>query len=65
MPLGEMFYARPNDLHVATDLVSDVTEIRQGFDEKEGNFLVQERILSWFPNQRNIKCCGYFRQPSS
>lgn len=42
LPPNEMFYARAADLHVATDLVNDVTEIMQGYDPKCGT--------AWFKN---------------
>lgn len=42
LPQNEMFFARPADLHMATDLIADVSEIRQGFDPKCGT--------GWFKN---------------
>lgn len=42
LPANEMFFARPEDLHVGTDLVSDVFEIRTGMEEKYGT--------AWFKN---------------
>lgn len=46
MPKDELFFARPQDLHFATDLQIDVQEIRQGFDDKEGS--------AWFKNALTI-----------
>lgn len=37
---NEMYFFRPEDVHVATDLISDVREINQGYDPRCG--------LAWF-----------------
>ena len=46
MPNNEMFFARAADLHVATDLFSDITEVEQGYDRKCGN--------TWFKHAFSI-----------
>lgn len=48
MPANEMFAARPQDLHVATDLLSDILNTETGYDRK--------CELAWF---RNVFALGF------
>lgn len=60
LPMNEMFYARPDDLHMGTDLLGDVDEIRQGFDPKCGTGWFKQAFSLGFQISETGNVAGTF-----
>lgn len=60
MPSNEMLYARSQDLHVGTDLISDIEEIRTGYDPKEGQGWFKQAMTIGFQISELANVAGTF-----
>jgi len=64
MPNDFMLFARPDDLHAGTDLITDVSEIKTGYDEKCEEAWTKNKFNMGFQISRLDQVAGTFTEAS-